>query len=357
MPDVLAHWRVTYAPGEWIVLAGPTSLVVVQPLAAEWATLVGTLWEEVLACSSIVALADQLAAFGIADMPSFGAFFWTDDGMRSLVRGAVVVRDAVTGETVADGQGVQTWSEVGLGAIDKILVETPSPAPEAMELPLVVGAVHASSLILDASVTARVSSSQGAGAVVPPPPTEPPPTDREPAGDVDAGDGPDAAEDPSTEDYPDTEDYPAAALSEMENGDTELMSLPGLAGPQAGAPADPPQPAVSARLIFSNGEAVDLDRPVRIGRAPSLERGGDPTAKLVTVASPNSDISRTHVQVVPASGQVLVTDLHSTNGTVLVRPGAQPVPESLTRGEDVLVPLGSLLDLGDGVSVRVEAPH
>ena len=59
---MLSQWRTTYQPGEWIVLAGPTSLVVIQPLAAEWASLLSDLWEEVLGSSSLPTLVDQLVA-------------------------------------------------------------------------------------------------------------------------------------------------------------------------------------------------------------------------------------------------------------------------------------------------------
>ena len=41
----------------------------------------------------------------------------------------------------------------------------------------------------------------------------------------------------------------------------------------------------------------------------------------MTVPSPGHDISRTHLEVAPEGWSVVVTDLHSTNGTILVRPG------------------------------------
>ena len=103
MTAALGHWRATYTPGDWVVLSGPTSLVVVEPPTHEWASLINTLWEEVVASSSITDLAARLAHFKIDDLPSLAAFFWTDDGMRSLIRGDISVIDLATGKVVADG--------------------------------------------------------------------------------------------------------------------------------------------------------------------------------------------------------------------------------------------------------------
>ena len=84
-----------------------------------------------------------------------------------------------------------------------------------------------------------------------------------------------------------------------------------------------------AKLIISNGETVDVDRVVLIGRAPEARRftsTEQPT--LVTVPSPMHEISSTHVEVRPGSGadhgSAVVTDMGSTNGTVLVQPGLRP---------------------------------
>ena len=107
-------------------------------------------------------LAARLATFPIDTLPSFAAFFWTGDGMRSLVRGSVSVIDLASGVTVAQGEGIQTWSEVGLQQISQVQVETGSSEGTRLELPLVVGAVQASSVRLDASPEARVSSPQRA---------------------------------------------------------------------------------------------------------------------------------------------------------------------------------------------------
>src|SRR5699024_6526160 len=126
-------------------------------------------------------------------------------------------------------------------------------------------------------------------------------------------------------------------------GDTDLYDEPGQ--PPAGAPA--------LSLSVSTGAEVPLDRPVLIGRAPESARfsaGVQP--RLVTVPSPQQDISRTHVEVRAEGGSAVVTDLNSTNGTVLVQPGA--ATRRLHAGEGASVPAGTLIDLGDGVTVSVQ---
>ncbi len=114
---------------------------------------------------------------------------------------------------------------------------------------------------------------------------------------------------------------------------------------------------VLAVLRPSSGQPVDVDRPVLIGRSPSADRvARDQLPRLLTVPSPSHDISRTHVRVTPEGWDITVTDEYSTNGTVLVRPGGEPERERLNPGEAVKVQLGQMLDLGDGVTIRVEPP-
>ena len=124
--------------------------------------MINTLWDQVVASSSITDLASLLATFKMDQLPTFGAFFWTADGMRSLVRGQISVIDLATGKVVADGNGIQTWSEVGLAGVEQVRVDLAHEGDATLlELPLVVGAVRASSVVLDASEGAQVSSPQG----------------------------------------------------------------------------------------------------------------------------------------------------------------------------------------------------
>jgi hypothetical protein len=112
---------------------------------------------------------------------------------------------------------------------------------------------------------------------------------------------------------------------------------------------------VLAVLRASNGETVEVSRPVLVGRAPSPDRSPTPDPQLLTLTSPSHDISRTHLVVTPADWQVSVTDLHSTNGTLLIaRDGSV---RQLDPGEPALVELGTTLELAEGVSVLVDFPQ
>jgi hypothetical protein len=73
---------------------------------------------------------------------------------------------------------------------------------------------------------------------------------------------------------------------------------------------------------------------------------------LVAVDSPQQDISRNHLEIRPEAGACVVIDLHTTNGSTLLRPGADPV--RLHPGEQTVVVSGDMVDIGDGVTVRFE---
>jgi hypothetical protein len=113
---------------------------------------------------------------------------------------------------------------------------------------------------------------------------------------------------------------------------------------------------VLAVLRASDGSSAELDRPVLIGRAPSTDRSDNRAPRLMTVPSPNHDISRTHLEVAPDGWQIVATDLNSTNGTILVRPGGVD-RHQLAAGEAVTVQVGSVVELGDGVSVLIDFPQ
>ena len=100
-------------------------------------------------------------------------------------------------------------------------------------------------------------------------------------------------------------------------------------------------------------------RQVLVGRAPEASRivtDGEP--RLVAVESPHQEVSSTHLEVRPGSGadhgSAVVTDMGSTNGTLLTQPGLDE--EDLQPGMAVQLLPGAVIDLGDGVTIRVTTP-
>jgi pSer/pThr/pTyr-binding forkhead associated (FHA) protein len=130
--------------------------------------------------------------------------------------------------------------------------------------------------------------------------------------------------------------------------------LPG-AEPEQAADSTSPESRAVARLVFSSGEVVDVDRVVVIGRAPDHGRPDDDSTPQVTVPSPHPENSSTHLEVRPGSGAdqgvAVATDLGSTNGTVVAQPG-QPA-EDLRPGVAVRLVSGATIDLGEGVTIQV----
>ena len=104
---------------------------------------------------------------------------------------------------------------------------------------------------------------------------------------------------------------------------------------------------------MSTGQVVPLDRTVVIGRRPRSTRvTGTDLPHLVAVDSPQQDISRSHVELRVEGDSIVATDLRTTNGTMLLRAGADPM--RLHPGEGTVVVPGDVLDLGDGITVAVE---
>ena len=110
-----------------------------------------------------------------------------------------------------------------------------------------------------------------------------------------------------------------------------------------------------ATLTLSTGAAVEVAGDVVVGRAPQVQAGGDPhIVTLVPVASPQHMVSRSHLMLMTSGWSILAQDLGSSNGTVLARPGATPV--LLGPGMPTPVFMGDLMDVGDGVTLRIDPP-
>ena len=109
------------------------------------------------------------------------------------------------------------------------------------------------------------------------------------------------------------------------------------------------------RLRLADGTLVPLDQPVYLGRKPSVPRihpGGIPL--LVTLDSPQREVSSTHLELTTVGGTIVASDTKSTNGSVLRVPGA--APRTLLGGESAVVTPGTVIELGDGNLIELLAP-
>lgn len=75
-------------------------------------------------------------------------------------------------------------------------------------------------------------------------------------------------------------------------------------------------PTGSWRIVLADGRQIPLGSSARLGRDPGADPS-DPSALLIPVDDPAKSISKTHVSVTVVDGGILITDLHSTNGTVV----------------------------------------
>ncbi len=467
MDSNVAGWRASHVPGRWPVLMGPSSLVVLDPTSSMDLTV---LWEKVVGSASMGDLVTALAAVGPDQSPDLVALFWSATGMRSLVRGNVRLLDPATAEVVADGAGMLTWREVGLADRDQLEIDLGAGPVGTRGLPLVVGAVRAGAIRIEAGTSAAVISPQAisfeqtippdeladwpardtdaragdtdalesseadpiaAGALWPPvrrppvavpalspssarppaaapvvPPVVVPPVDAEDDPESPLGSGgltrrtspPTAAEEFSAAEEIRAAEELGQDRIEMETGDTALMAVPlgqpatasqeaasraehsGVPLVQAaiclsGHPNPPyadhcglcsaPVPPQTTQLVprpvlgvlrSPDGSSVPIDRPILVGRAPVLRDDLSEVPELMRVPSPGQDISRTHLLVSPDDWEIRLTDLHSTNGTLIVRPGPGIERLQLQPGEPYAVVVGTVVELGDGVAVLVDGP-
>jgi len=114
----------------------------------------------------------------------------------------------------------------------------------------------------------------------------------------------------------------------------------------------PPPPATFA-LRLPSGDTLPLDVPVLVGRRPVAQRvasGAEP--RLATVVSPAQEVSSTHVRIEQSGDAVVVTDLRSTNGTIVTGPSGA---RRLRPGESIVVLAGARVEIGDGNIIEITA--
>ncbi len=153
---------------------------------------------------------------------------------------------------------------------------------------------------------------------------------------------------------------PPADGSSLFDADT-IVSSPAPRAPYRPAPAPPatvesaappPTDVPVSSIRIGTHEPIPLDLPAYIGRRPSAPRitGGLPP-RLVMVPSPAREVSATHVEIHQEGTTVVVTDLGSTNGTIVTHPRGEPV--TLRQGESVVAVDGSVVDIGDDIRIII----
>ena len=379
MTQSFGAWRASYTPGSWVVLAGASSLVIMQPAAPRHAELVASIWDHVVQAVDVEDLVSTLTTIGLSQMPSMAMFFWRGRNMWSLARGNVVVRDS-QGDIVNSGEGLLTWNETVLDP-SVIRVEMDEEGAEGLEMPLMLGVALASTVTIDATganqVLRIVDDQTGAAG-------------RQPSSGADAffdhadqilDDEPPAGRSlgaststgthltplPSTDKSDLDAPMPARSMdsspspeSEVTGGssdeqgstvptDEDVAELFGSA--DEGSWDDEPSPRGRPVLISSTGEQADLDGPVLVGRAPSTEND-DADIALMKVHSPAHDISRSHAMIAPSRWGFDVIDMDSTNGTVVEHPDGEEI--YVDPGRTVGISAADTIQIGDGVILHIE---
>ena len=316
---------------------------------------------------------------------------------------------------VIAGAGVTTWSERALTQVTSALLAAPGAAA-GPTLPIADGIVLAGSVeLLDQQTVpaapSPAASGQGTAPAVPSPAeaAPPAPADRlapaettwvEPAGDaahdfaellfgetvissVEAA----AVRQPEAEEpagpAPAPAPLPASAVAVPAEPAPVPASVPPAAAPSMiqGVPGRPQpagdhdgetvlsdearqvavgisQPTTPLQrtppvLLAPGHPPLALDRSAIVGTRPQLSRvQGSNVPHLVAVTSPSGEISRNHLELRVEARTVLAVDLNSTNGTVLLRAGSDPV--RLHPGEPSMLVAGDRIDLGDGVMLSFE---
>jgi hypothetical protein len=366
----------SYRPGDWFGIFGDRTTVLLPP--GEKAR-VPALWQLLDDGAGFDEALDALVAGGLRGLPGFVLLSEEDGTTRIVVRGAARARlSGADGELELEGSDVATWVERTARGVTRVVVQVSTGDDAGAADP-----EASSALRIDGGLArvSRVDQPPYAGAAVDVLAESVAPADD----DLGGADAPDdgvfaqveatADEEPVAETSPayDDEATQAIAWSGLPAQDAAGDGPDGPDGPDGRGPddrdgadeddrvterlAEDGPPHVVARLQLSTGELVDVDRLVLVGRAPDARRFADAgeRPRLVAVDSPHQEISATHLEVRPGTGPdagvAVLTDLGSTNGTWLVRPGRDA--EELRAGlAERLLP-GAVVDLGDGVTIRV----
>jgi hypothetical protein len=394
-------------PNGWLMMtAGELTIALAT---TDDSPMLPELWSLLESKGDAGAALDVLTRSGISAAPEF-VIVGLGVNAKVLVRGPATVTVAGSDEQVVSGAGFSSWAERSFDRVDSYTCQIGAGASTtSAALPLLSGAVRTNSFAGNvagvvvfaagevvsssraAAVTASVLVSKTPIAPIPEPATvasqpitpaliPPAPIPLDPIAEATVV----AVDDEEPVDEPQPREISAAKPSPYDDlfGETSYRTVEGaavrpsddgddtrgiedrtvVAGDLAQLRAErrarrgrsvEVAPTIATYFIeLSTGGRELLDQTLVVGRAPSATAlGGGNIPRLVTMITPNQDISRTHAKFTVEGGAVVVTDLHSRNGTIVTLPGRPS--QKLREGEPTVVIPGTIVDLGDGATLTV----
>lgn len=381
---MIAH----YSAGDEALLAVRDGVTVLVIDSAPAALTPASLWEALALDEPVTHVLEVLSSAGLAAMPAFAIVDARGGGAaRAFVRGALTIAvESAGAHDALDGADVSTWRESVVPSFDAIRIAPSGGGSAGESLPLDAGVVRAAAVELRAGTTPRVSTTPTAATAFPTPPPTPLPTalpisppapsriesapiENAPIENAPVESAPVAEQtltEPFDADPVEAEEglfeetlvrTPAeAALIGDHDGLTVVgRDIPGFAErdrvvPPAAAPT--PAAAPGYMIEVDSGRLEPLTGPVIVGRAPAASKVSSGAVPRLVVIADNPDISRTHVRIALEGDTVVVTDLHSRNGTTVRMPGKPP--QLLRAGEATPVLDGTVIDLG-GTTLAVRS--
>ncbi|WP_169080057.1 FHA domain-containing protein [Microcella alkalica] len=325
--------------------------VLVAEAPGRTAVSAAALWAALAEPQPLTRVLEHLTSAGLADAPEFAIVELDGPAARVVVRGALTVAVERSGaHDELDGAGVATWRESLVPAFDVLRIGS----PVGDGLPLEAGVVRARGVELGA------------------------PGSVEPNGERNVEHGAVASPDSSPLTAPtlvplSSETLVQHALAEQlfeativrSVTEAELIgdhdgltvvgaSIPGFAERARPAAVEAPAAPAAPRFVVETDQGVvePLAPAVIVGRSPSASQVASGAVPRLIVIRDNPDISRTHVRIALEGDTVVVTDLHSRNGTSVRLPGKPP--QLLRAGEATAVLDGTVVDLG-GTTLTVRS--
>ncbi|MGB3735225.1 MAG: FHA domain-containing protein [Ilumatobacter sp.] len=289
---------------------------------------------------------------------------WTAGGTETSSTSATSDDDEIASVSEVELDLVDDIHEPGSAAGDSSLDDQASD-PSASPLDITADPVPTDS----ASAAPVPANPQPASPQPPPPgssPAGPPPSSPRAGGTPPSAAPPDSTVVAGPDDGPtpgpgssvfddDFDDHAAGSVTGAAPGDHDGMTAGRAVSEDQPADDDAPTGApVHGVLAFSNGERVQVDRAVLIGRNPKVAEaveGGLP--HIMKFDGPGQGLSRTHAEIRLVDGEVLIEDLQSTNGTEVQLPGQQR--RRLRSGEPVVIVPGTLIDFGEELHCTLES--